>query len=214
MVKIYIEHCEPALSKWLWLEYRHASKLAGRENIAFCNVKDERERRLLEKLGEVYEESVTELPLDRARTVILDPEAVLPLTPSDFKIFSNMVVGGILGDHPPQGRTFKLISSKMRGVSTRNLGRRQLSIDSSVYMALRVAEDIPLSGIPMKRRLIIKVNEHHSIMLPYTYPLVEGKPLVAPGLIKYLKDEIVKDEEAILRTGKPVSIADKLESHL
>ena len=203
MVKIYIEHCEPALSKWLWLEYRHASKLAGRENIAFCNVKDERERRLLEKLGEVYEESV-----------ILDPEAVLPLTPSDFKIFSNMVVGGILGDHPPQGRTFKLISSKMRGVSTRNLGRRQLSIDSSVYMALRVAEDIPLSGIPMKRRLIIKVNEHHSIMLPYTYPLVEGKPLVAPGLIKYLKDEIVKDEEAILRTGKPVSIADKLESHL
>ncbi len=214
MVKIFIEHCEPALSKWLWLEYRHASKLAGKENIAFCNVKDERERHLLERLGEVYEESVAELPLDRARTVILDPEAVLPLTPSDFKVFSNVVVGGILGDHPPQGRTFPLISSKMRGVSTRNLGRRQLSIDSSVYVALRVAEGTPLSGIPMKRRLVIKVNEYHSIMLPYAYPLVGGKPLVAPGLVRYLKYEVVEDEEAILRTGKPISIADKLKSHL
>jgi ribosome biogenesis SPOUT family RNA methylase Rps3 len=36
---LVIEHCEPDVSKWLLLEYKHSVKIWGKNNTIFTNVK-------------------------------------------------------------------------------------------------------------------------------------------------------------------------------
>jgi len=177
-----IEHLEPRLSEWVLIEYEHASMIVGRENLAFTNVK--RGFKALERLGKVYRESVVEL-FDREDIIVLDPKAEELLEPSDFDHVRAVVVGGILGDHPPKGRTFKLITSKMKRARARSLGDCQFSIDGAVYMALKVASGVRLSEIPVAKSLTLKCGDLE-IHLPFCYPLVNGKPVISPKLIDYL----------------------------
>jgi len=177
-----IEHLEPRLSKWVLIEYEHASIIVGRENLAFTNVK--RGFKTLEKLGRVYRESAVEL-FDREDTIVLDPKAEELLEPSDFDHARAVVVGGILGDHPPRGRTFKFITSKMKRARARSLGNCQFSIDGAVYMALKVASGVRLSEIPVANSLTLRCGDLE-IHLPFCYPLVNGRPVISPKLIDYL----------------------------
>jgi len=177
-----IEHLEPRLSEWVLIEYEHASMIVGRENLAFTNVK--RGFKALERLGKVYRESAVEL-FDREDIIVLDPKAEELLEPSDFDHVRAVVVGGILGDHPPKGRTFKLITSKMKRARARSLGDCQFSIDGAVYMALKVASGVRLSEIPVAKSLTLKCGDLE-IHLPFCYPLVNGKPVISPKLIDYL----------------------------
>jgi len=84
VVNVAIEHLEPKLSRWLWYEYESASKIIGRDSILFTNVKNERERAKLQKLGEVRRESVLEI-CPSERILILDPRAPKPLRPSEVE---------------------------------------------------------------------------------------------------------------------------------
>ncbi|MEM0217833.1 MAG: SAM-dependent methyltransferase [Candidatus Nezhaarchaeales archaeon] len=177
-----VEHLEPRLSKWVLIEYEHASLIVGKDNLAFTNVK--KGFKTLEKLGKVYRESATEL-FDNERVIVLDPKADKLLEPSDFDNVESVVVGGILGDHPPRGRTFALITSKMRRARARSLGNRQFSIDGAIYMALKVAQGVKLSDIPVADSLTLKCG-NLEIYLPFSYPLVNGKPVICPKLIDYL----------------------------
>ena len=205
-MEVVIEHLEPFLSKWLWLEYKHASQIAGRDNLTFTNVKDDWEYYKLSQIGRVEKASIVELiengVIGREDFIFLDPSYSSILHPQDFKSRRGVVVGGILGDHPPRKRTRQLLTSKLARCIARSLGPHQFSIDGSVYMARQVCLGFKLSEIPIQVGLTIKVNKFHEIYLPYAYPLVNGVPLVAPGLIEYLKsDEIVKDEELLIRSG-------------
>jgi ribosome biogenesis SPOUT family RNA methylase Rps3 len=184
-----IEHLEPRLSKWVLIEYEHASMIVGRKNLAFTSVK--RGFKTLQRLGKVYRESAVEI-FDREDTIVLDPKAEEPLEPSDFDSASMVVVGGILGDHPPRGRTWSLITSKMKRARARSLGKCQFSIDGAVYMALKVASGVRLSEIPVANSLTLKCGDLE-IRLPFCYPLVNGKPVISPRLIDYLlKTDIVQ----------------------
>jgi len=184
-----IEHLEPRLSKWVLIEYEHASLIVGKDNLAFTNVK--RGFKTLEKLGKVYRESAVEL-FDNEGVIVLDPRADKLLEPSDFNDVESVVVGGILGDHPPRGRTFTLITSKMRRARARSLGNRQFSIDGAIYMALKVAQGVELSDIPVADSLTLKCGDLE-IYLPFSYPLVNGKPVISPKLIDcLLKTDIVQ----------------------
>ena len=177
-----IEHLEPRLSKWILIEYEHASMIVGRDKLVFTNVK--KGFKTLERLGRVYRESAVEL-FDHEDTIVLDPKAGRPLEPSDFDYARTVVVGGILGDHPPRGRTFSLITSKMKRARARGLGDGQFSIDGAIYMALKVASGARLSEIPVANSLTLKCGDLE-IRLPFCYPLVDGKPVISPKLIDYL----------------------------
>ncbi|MEM1538633.1 MAG: SAM-dependent methyltransferase [Candidatus Nezhaarchaeales archaeon] len=183
-VKIVVEHLEPELSDWLLYEYENASRIVGVDRLMFTNVPSFDVERL-KGFGEVRSEHVWEL-FNPEDLVVLDPQAPQPLQPEDVKR-KKVVIGGILGDNPPRGRTMKLLTSKIKGVTSRNIGVYQFSIDGSAYIAKRVIEGCRLEAIAVRRRLTIKVSRNHLIMLPYAFPLHEGKPVISPKLITYLR---------------------------
>ena len=203
-----IEHLEPVLGRWVWFEYKHASKIVGRENLIFTNVKNWKEAKKLAELGSVFNKSVRELPFSQRKMVVLDPDAKKLLEPRDFRKISCVVIGGILGDHPPLGRTKKLISRFLPFSMKRSLGKYQFSIDGSVYLAREVSGGRKLKEIPVKVGLDIRVDEYYTITLPFAFPLVNKKPLISKDLVCYLKKDIIKDEEIMLREGRIPSIVD------
>ncbi|MEM3640679.1 MAG: SAM-dependent methyltransferase [Candidatus Bathyarchaeia archaeon] len=194
-----IEHLEPKIGKWLLYEYMHASQIAGKNHLMFANVKMERDAAELSKLGIVEERSAMEI-FNPRKVIILDPKAEQPLKPQDFKDKEVIVVGGILGETPPKGRTFRLITKRFQKAITRNLGKPQFSVDGAIYLAKLVSQGTPLEKIPVKKGLTLKLNENAEIYLPYAYPLKNGKPVISQKLIAYLcSEQIVKDEEKLLK---------------
>ena len=179
---LVIEHLEPSLSRWVLIEYEHASLIVGRENLIFTNVSRGAEK--LKGLGRVFSRSAAELFNDEG-TIVLDPKAKELLQPSDFEWARAVVVGGILGDHPPRGRTAQLLTAKMPRARARSLGDCQFSIDGATYMAYKVSRGVELSMIPIARGLTVKCGELE-IRLPYCYPLVGGSPVISPKLLDYL----------------------------
>ena len=196
--KIIIEHLEPKLSRWLYIEYRHVSTIVGKDGLVFTNVKDENAFKTLSSLGTVYKESIIELEDSFPDLIVLDPKALYPLKPHEIEENTAIIIGGILGDHPPKGRTWRLLTSKLKKARPRNIGKYQFSIDGAAYIAIKVAEGLNLSGIPITVNLKIAIEEYpgiiHEIMLPYAYPLVNGKPLISKELLSYLRRGIVFDE--------------------
>ncbi|MEM4293007.1 MAG: SAM-dependent methyltransferase [Thermoplasmata archaeon] len=181
-----IENCEEKLSEWLYLEYRHAVHIWGK--IVFTNVNDERMYALLSELsGEVYREHVYELKL--GNLIVLDPLAENPLEPEDMQRADYVVIGGILGDREFTGKTRRLITEKTRAVA-RNLGKTQLSIDIAAYVAYQVLQGKRLSEIPLTAEVEIEHPDGHITVLPYGYPIVNGKVLITPGLIRYLQKNL------------------------
>lgn len=198
-----IEHLEPEIGKWLYIEYMHASEIVEKKQLVFTNIKNQRDIKLLSKLGTVKRESFAEI-FTSEKTIILDPKAPKKLRPEDFEGKEAVVIGGILGDHPPKGRTQKLVTARLPNATIRNLGREQFSIDGAVYIAKLVSEGKRIEEIPLKKGVIIELNEYIEIYLPYAYPLKEGKPVIHGTLIEYLRSEnIVKDEEELLRNDRP-----------
>ena len=104
VIRFAIEHLEPKLSEWLLIEYSHAVRIAGRGRVVITNVKKPAERRKLQRFVRVESRGVAEL-FPRSRLLVLDPRARKSLRPTDVGEDTVMVVGGILGDDPPQGRT-------------------------------------------------------------------------------------------------------------
>ena len=191
---IIVEHLEPELSPWLLLEYRHASKITGKENIMYTNV-PRIYHRILSIYGQVSEKSVLDL-FDHEKLLILDPRASEPLTKNDLEIIDAVVIGGILGDHPPKGRTYEYLSSKARKALKRNIGKGQYSIDGAVYVVLEVLNKGSLEcikyvdGIELSKRIN---KEEIKVYLPFRYPIVNNRPLIAPGLKEYLLDGRLPD---------------------
>jgi ribosome biogenesis SPOUT family RNA methylase Rps3 len=198
-IKFIIEVCEPFISNWLLLEIKHSSIIVGKDKLLITNVK-ENYVQYLSKYGNVSSSSIIDLKDLHDKIIILDPLADLTLTPEEAFNYM-LVIGGILGDDPPRGRTFKYITSKLPNCKARNLGKKQFSIDGAIYIAKLINEGKKMEEIPIMENLVIKVDEFHEIILPYVYPLVNNKPLISDELIEYLKYYIEEDEEMLL-SGK------------
>jgi ribosome biogenesis SPOUT family RNA methylase Rps3 len=195
---IVIEHLENNIRLWIMLEYRHASIIAE-GHIFFTNVPP-RYHSLLSKYGKVYSESVEALIkrniLPANHVIVLDPTSNVRLDRNDLKD-SIIVIGGILGDYPPRRRTRSMLTSRLAkyGVKVRNIGDGQYSIDGSVYYVYSLWRG--LEKYKYADGVTIKTNSG-TITLPFRYPLVKGKPLLAPGLLEYLEygrlpDHIAKE---------------------
>ncbi|WP_297521949.1 hypothetical protein [Thermococcus sp.] len=200
MPYLVIEHLEE-ISDWLWLEYKHVSKWWG-DRLVFTNVLPE-EREKLAKLGSVIGESVTRFPFDRSKIIVLDLQAEEKLKPEDIEEDTMIVVGGILGDAVPRGRTREFITSKMEGVKVRHIGKPQYSIDGASIVAKLIADGRKLEEIDYGENPTIKLDEFSEITLHYAVPKLNGKLLLTPGLIELQKrelgytnaDEEISDEE-------------------
>ena len=178
-----IEHLEPFISRWCLIEYKHISKIVGKDNLWITNVK--KGSKELEKYAKIIKESVKQLALKDS--CILDPDSNTTLAPKDSKKFRYFIFGGILGDYPPKKRTRQMLTKFIKNPDTRNIGKKQMSTDNAVYVVKQINHGIPLEKIQFKQGIEIETGKNESVMLPYRYVLVEGKPLISEELIDYLK---------------------------
>ncbi len=188
---IIIEHLEDHFSLWIRAEYSHAKQLAG-ERLVFTNLREFLVNAREENLCPCFSESVTQLQgvlyNDPAKVIILDPLAEKLLEPQEAANAEALVIGGILGDNPPRGRTRRLLTQRAKHMLARSLGPHQLSIDGAVYVALRVVSGASLEEIPLvhRPRLYVDIGGLEvEIELSFSYPLVNGEPLI-PDEIKEL----------------------------
>jgi len=209
MAIFIIEHLEPRLWEWCLIEYESISKLVGKENLWFTNVKNpqtevrgvpgflstskirtcedflsvqKKDMKKLENLGRIFSCSVSELKLNNA--CVLDPEAGKLLSPEDK--FDYFIFGGILGDNPPRKRTRPELTSKIKA-EARNIGKEQLATDNAVFVVKQVSEGKKISELKFSDEAVIKVNNAEEIILPYRYVLVDGKPFMSEKIVRYLR---------------------------
>ncbi len=178
-----IEHCEPELSEWLMLEYKHSAKICDNK-ILFTNAGDKKTAKALRSLGMVEKKKAKEVFRNK-NCIVLDPQSKKPLTAKDFARLDAIIVGGILGYEKPQGRTKKLLSDKS-GFETRHIGKIQLTIDGAVFVTKAISLGMKLSDIEITYEIEIVHDSVHSTVLPFGYPIIDNKPVITPGLIEYL----------------------------
>ncbi len=181
-MKIVIEHLEPKLYKWCLIEYKHISKLIGKNSVIFTNIKP-KDKGKLSKFGKVYSSSVKNFGLKKA--CVLDPYSQKTLKPGDKKRFDCFIFGGILGNDPGEGRTKKL--TLQLNFTTRNLGGRQLATDTAVFVTKLILLGTPLEKIKFQDNAEIEINDSWSVILPYPYVVQNGKVMISGELVQYLK---------------------------
>ena len=178
-MKYVIEHLEEEMYDWCVIEYKHISKIVGKENLIITNVKYQDK---IKDYATVYPGSVAKLGLKEV--CILDPEATKTLEPADSKKFKYVIFGGILGDYPPRKRTQEEIT--MTG-ERRNLGKEQMATDNAVFVTKKIIDGTPMEKLEFIDTIEIDTAQNESCVMPYRYVLVNGKPLISEELVKYLK---------------------------
>jgi len=181
-----IEHLEPELWPWCIIEYKHISKIVGKDCLWFTNIKAE-DKEKLQEYGKVMEESVKTLKLEKI--CILDPESQVQLTPKASKEFQYFIFGGILGDYPPKKRTKEELTPFLKNASAFNIGKEQMSTDNAVYVTKQITEGKNLEELEFQEEIEININDIESTILPYKYTLVNGKPLISDELVNFLKKQ-------------------------
>lgn len=174
-----IEHCEPRLYTWSFIEYVHISSIVGKENLWFTHTRSSK----LTPFGKTIPVSVTTLQL--ANACILDPFAKKTLQPNEH--FDHYIFGGILGDDPPSKKTELFLTKKAPQWQARNLGREQMATDNATYVVKKITEGVKLNDIAFVNTIELNIRNGESIILPYKYILVDGKPLLSPELVRMLK---------------------------
>ncbi len=180
MAIVAIEHLERKIGIWQLLEYINAAKHC--REILFTNICSERLGRILSRYGRVDRRSVVEI-FPPEKIIVLDPQAdrLLRSWEARDKV---LVVGGILGDDPPRGRTKKLLTDKY-GLEARNLGDAQLTVDGAAYVACRIAEGLEYEDIRFSTDIVIG-HKDWVLRLPYRYPYVNNQPLISPVIVRLL----------------------------
>ncbi len=182
-----IEHLEKEVWPWCRIEYSNAAKLIKPWKLIIANVNSK------ETFGdnvEIKKESIADMKLDWRRVCVLDPKAKEVLQPSDKENFDYFLFGGILGDEEFNGRTGKELTEKLpKKVFLRHLGSKQFSTDNALLVTKMILDGKKLDQIPMQWQTEIEINDVESIILPYCYPIVNGKPQISDELVEYLKNK-------------------------
>ncbi|MCE4603879.1 MAG: hypothetical protein F7B20_02795 [Aeropyrum sp.] len=140
---------------------------------------------------------------NRYLCILLDLNAKKPLEPWEAAVSNYIIIGGIMGDHPPRGRTVLLSMGVFTNCSKRNLGKEQLSIDGALKTAVLIAEGLKLGDIDFVRNIRLTLDlglgvSEHEVLLPYVYPSIEGEPLISKRLQQLLARGVLYDEEYLL----------------
>ncbi|ADI32250.1 SAM-dependent methyltransferase [Staphylothermus hellenicus] len=186
---IIIEHLETEFSIWLFLEYRHSSLIYGSDYVWYTNL-PLKYHKIMKKYGKTFAESIVDLVrkrfIDEDQIIILDPAAEKELSFKDLVENNYVVIGGILGDHPPRRRTETLLSNKLRNVKRRNIGDGQYSIDGAVGFVNLLWINKSIEKIQYVDGITLE-TDYGCIRLPFRYLIIDGKPLISRELVEYLK---------------------------
>lgn len=185
---VIIEHLEPKLWPWCLIEYESLSKAVGKSNVWFTNI-SKKDSRKLARFGKVFHQSVRKLNLDLSKACVLDPYASQTLNPKEAQTFQYFIFGGILGDEKLNGRTKRELTHFIAKAHKRNIGREQFSTDNAVYVTNEIVKGTPLVKMKFHDTLELQLNDIESVILPYRYPIVKGKPRISSKLITYLKNK-------------------------
>lgn len=201
-MKLIIEHVEPKVSEWLFIEYSHSAKI-WKNNTIFTNVKIDKDKEKLKTIGQIEEKKFFEI--FNKNLIILDPKAEKELSPEDFKMYEYLVIGGILGGEVMEGRTKAFISDEAKkhcsNVIFRNIGKIQFPIDQAALVAKRIEDGKRLKDIDIVEgvKIVLEEDEEElfesTVELPYGYVRENGKMMYAPGFIEYLMKGWVIDDD-------------------
>ncbi len=192
---LIIPHLEPCISPWLLSEYRFVVELfKGSWKVVFTNVRNVKDFNILKSLGcEVFNDDFN-IYIEREgikNVLVLDPQAREVLVHDDVIKSNAVIIGGIMGDHPPRGRTKKLITDKLKvSKLVRNLGSKQLTIAGAAYVLKRVSEGVSVSDVELIDGLSIRLEIGGTeliIELPYVFPAIKGKPVLPKDYIEVIK---------------------------
>lgn len=184
--RLIIENREPAISDWLLAEYGHSASIWP--GTVFTNVTDGGMAAALQTMGRPVAADVLGYTGGKG-CIILDHQSEVELGPDDFNDADFIVVGGILGYDKPMGRTREFITSRFDRDNNRfrNLGKVQLTIDSAVFVARAIFLGASLGELDITTEVEVKWDDVHSTILPYGYPVVDGRVLLTPGLVDILR---------------------------
>ena len=187
-MKFIVEHLEPELYEWCFIEYEHISKIVGKANLIFTNIKSKKDQEKLKKYGKVYGKSISELKIKDI--CVLSQYSEKTLETKDKTNFRYFVFGGILGDNPAQRRTNSIIENLKKSKTsfeTRNLGIKQMPTDAAVYIAKKIIDGKKLSDFKFVDELEIEINGNESINLNFRYVVDNNKVMISNKLIEYLR---------------------------
>ena len=187
-MKFIMEHLEPELYDWCLIEYEHISKIVGKDNLIFTNIKSKKDENRLKKYGMVYKKGISEL--DFEKICVLSQYSEKTLETKDKNNFECFAFGGILGDNPAKKRTIGLTKGmEKKGIKfeTRNLGDKQMPTDTAVYVTKKILDGKKLGDFKFVDELEIEINENESVNLNFRFAVDGGKPVISPKLVNYLR---------------------------
>lgn len=136
-----VEHLEQVdadgkrMSPWCKCEYMHMYDRVGREKLLFTNMDKESSDWLTSNKGprdgadlridaRTVAQMVESGEIDKSRVCLLDMRGEKALCPEDADSFDYVLLGGLLGDDPPQGDITGLL--RVEGFTMRHLNERQV----------------------------------------------------------------------------------------
>jgi len=206
-----VEVLEPLISKWMYIELTQASRIVGRSRLWIFNVKRQCEAEMLASIATKVEHvSITsrleDLQRQFSNIILLDPSAHEPLQPTDFTTKTMVIIGGIMGDHPPRHRTRTQLAEKLgKNYLSRNLGRGQFTIDGAIYVANKISLGTPLEAVRVKEGIVLRKDEVE-VYLPYAYPIENDRVVISEEEIKYILEELEDDEARSIRENRLPSL--------
>jgi len=202
-----VENLEPCLSPWLRVEYEYVAKVL--DDLVFTNVKNPLMKAELTKLAPAFSEDVAEYVARRnlKKVIVLDPKGEEELAPRDLRDCDAVVIGGSMGDYPPKGRTWELITRRLPNPIPRNLGKEQLTIAGAAYVLRQIMMGHALRDLEFVDGLRISLSlgvAELEIELPYRFPCEGGKivlpenyiEIVARRSVSYEREEACEEEQS------------------
>ena len=86
----------------------------------------------------------------------------------------------------PRKRTMKYFNGIK--CEKRNLGKKQMSTDTAVYVAKKVIDGKSMKDLDFVDNIEVKMDKYLSVHLPFRYVRVRGRILIPKGMKKLLRD--------------------------
>ncbi|MEK6946236.1 MAG: SAM-dependent methyltransferase [Nanoarchaeota archaeon] len=193
-MKYIIEHLEPELFEWCLIEYGHISKIVGKDNLIFTNIKNKNDASKIKKLGTVFNEKFSELNnklnFNKNKICVLSQYGAKTLETNDKTKFEYFVFGGILGDKPAKRRTEDIIKELRQNkikFEERNLGSAQMPTDNAVYASKKILDGAKLNDLKFIDEVEVQINENESVSLPFRYIVDNNNLIISEKLVEHLR---------------------------
>ena len=193
-MKFAIEHLESELFEWCLIEYKHISKIVGKDNLIFTNINKKDGHDKLKNSGKVFNEKFSglsrELRFYENKICVLSQYAKKTLQTSDKNEFEYFVFGGILGDKPAKRRTEDIIKELKQNkikFKERNLGTVQMPTDNAVYASKKILDGEKFGDLKFIDEVEIEINENESVTLPFRYVIDNNKLVISEKLVEHLR---------------------------